>query len=204
MKKPAGKKKTPKSKSRRTAIMRHSREGMKRPRGKKAGKRGAASDAKRFYLDRLRSESPRTLRLMRALPKGAEDFRAHARAKTAMGLVHNLCVANWAGALATRGELPMPPQFPPPPPTVEEAISAYERGLEELEAAVEAMPDSRLSQTMAFITGPGTMGRMSVLDVLWFMLLDSIHHRGQLSVYVRMAEGKVPSIYGPTADEPWR
>jgi len=38
---------------------------------------------------------------------------------------------------------------------------------------------------------------------MWFMLLDSIHHRGQLSVYVRMAGGKVPSIYGPSADEPW-
>jgi uncharacterized damage-inducible protein DinB len=29
------------------------------------------------------------------------------------------------------------------------------------------------------------------------------HHRGQLSVYLRLADGKVPSIYGPTADEPW-
>jgi len=35
------------------------------------------------------------------------------------------------------------------------------------------------------------------------MLDDQIHHRGQLSVYVRMAGGKVPSIYGPSADEPW-
>jgi uncharacterized damage-inducible protein DinB len=35
------------------------------------------------------------------------------------------------------------------------------------------------------------------------MLMDSVHHRGQFSVYLRMADGKVPSIYGPTADEPW-
>ena len=33
---------------------------------------------------------------------------------------------------------------------------------------------------------------------------DSIHHRGQLSVYIRPAGGKVPSIYGPSGDEPWR
>ena len=46
--------------------------------------------------------------------------------------------------------------------------------------------------------------RIPVIDVLWFMLTDSIHHRGQLSVYVRMAGGRVPSIYGPSADEPWR
>ena len=40
-------------------------------------------------------------------------------------------------------------------------------------------------------------------DVLWGILMDSIHHRGQFSVYLRMAGGKVPSIYGPSADEPW-
>jgi uncharacterized damage-inducible protein DinB len=43
---------------------------------------------------------------------------------------------------------------------------------------------------------------MRRLDVIWANLFDVIHHRGQLSVYVRMAGGKVPSIYGPSADEP--
>lgn len=33
--------------------------------------------------------------------------------------------------------------------------------------------------------------------------VDSVHHRGQFSVYLRLAGGKVPSIYGPSADEPW-
>ena len=41
------------------------------------------------------------------------------------------------------------------------------------------------------------------LDVLWFLLNDQIHHRGQFSVYLRMAGAKVPSIYGPSKDEPW-
>ena len=40
-------------------------------------------------------------------------------------------------------------------------------------------------------------------DFLWMILCDQIHHRGQFSIYLRMADGKVPSIYGPTADEPW-
>lgn len=40
-------------------------------------------------------------------------------------------------------------------------------------------------------------------DLLAFLLADQIHHRGQFSVYLRMADGKVPSIYGPSGDEPW-
>jgi len=38
-----------------------------------------------------------------------------------------------------------------------------------------------------------------VFDVLWVELLDPIHHRGQVSVYLRLAGAKLPSIYGPTA-----
>ena len=40
-------------------------------------------------------------------------------------------------------------------------------------------------------------------DILWLTLHDMIHHRGQFSIYLRMAGGKVPSIYGPSGDEPW-
>ena len=40
-------------------------------------------------------------------------------------------------------------------------------------------------------------------SMLWMMLSDTIHHRGQLSVYLRIASGKAPSIYGPSADELW-
>jgi uncharacterized damage-inducible protein DinB len=56
---------------------------------------------------------------------------------------------------------------------------------------------------IAFPSGPKQMGEIRVMDFLWLMLMDSIHHRGQLSVYIRPAGGKVPSIYGPSGDEPW-
>jgi uncharacterized damage-inducible protein DinB len=51
--------------------------------------------------------------------------------------------------------------------------------------------------------GPGKMGEFRAMDVVWMALMDQVHHRGQFSVYLRLAGGKVPSIYGPSADEPW-
>jgi uncharacterized damage-inducible protein DinB len=54
-----------------------------------------------------------------------------------------------------------------------------------------------------FFTGPKTIGEIPLIDFLRLMLHDEIHHRGQFSVYKRMADGRVPSIYGPSADEPW-
>jgi uncharacterized damage-inducible protein DinB len=37
---------------------------------------------------------------------------------------------------------------------------------------------------------------------LWYLFFDAIHHRGQLSTYIRPMGGKVPSIYGPSGDDP--
>jgi uncharacterized damage-inducible protein DinB len=71
-------------------------------------------------------------------------------------------------------------------------------------AEFEKMPDARLGETVKFPAGKNQMADYPVGEFLWFMLLDSIHHRGQLSVYIRPAGGKVPSIYGPSGDEPWR
>ena len=65
------------------------------------------------------------------------------------------------------------------------------------------MPDEKLMETVKFFVAPKTMGDVRRMDVLWSLLHDEIHHRGQFSIYLRMAGGKVPSIYGPSADEPW-
>jgi uncharacterized damage-inducible protein DinB len=53
------------------------------------------------------------------------------------------------------------------------------------------------------LVAPKQTGDVRRVDVRWLMLMDGVHHRGPLSVYLRMADGTVPSIYGPSADEPW-
>jgi uncharacterized damage-inducible protein DinB len=82
-------------------------------------------------------------------------------------------------------------------------ISTYEKAHAALIERLKRTPDAELNKTVKFFTGPKQMGDVRKMDLLWMMLMDSVHHRGQFSVYLRMADGKVPSIYGPTADEPW-
>ena len=83
------------------------------------------------------------------------------------------------------------------------ALAAYEASGKEFLATLEKTPESRLLDKVTFFTGPKQMGEVPVGDLLWMTLMDSVHHRGKMSVYIRIAGGKVPSIYGPTADEPW-
>jgi len=63
--------------------------------------------------------------------------------------------------------------------------------------------NQELNGSVLFMVAPREKGNVPLADFADFMLGDQIHHRGQLSVYLRMAGGKVPSIYGPSADEPW-
>lgn len=84
-----------------------------------------------------------------------------------------------------------------------EVIPAFERAARDTATRVAQLSDDELNQTMKFPSGPGTMGDFRRIDVLWLSLMDQVHHRGQLSVYLRMSGAKVPSIYGPSADEPW-
>ena len=140
---------------------------------------------------------------MKAYPAGQEGFTPHERSRSGLQLVHTFSVENAVALAAVTGNWEMPPRRPPAPATLGEAVAAYERGGRALIDAVRAMPDSRVYESVVFFTGPKQMGEVQVIEVLWFMLMDSIHHRGQLSIYVRMAGGKVPSIYGPSADEAW-
>ena len=91
----------------------------------------------------------------------------------------------------------------PAPADMAEVVSAFEKGREEILTALRDARDKDLDGTVPFFTGPGQMGDVPKVAFLWFILHDQIHHRGQFSIYLRMADGKVPSIYGPTADEPW-
>jgi uncharacterized damage-inducible protein DinB len=68
---------------------------------------------------------------------------------------------------------------------------------------VNKLSDADFDKTVKFIVAPKQMGDVRRGDLFQLMMHDMIHHRGQFSVYLRMAGAKVPSIYGPSADEPW-
>ena len=90
-----------------------------------------------------------------------------------------------------------------PPETMKEIISQLEESHKENFKKVESMQESSFNETVKFPIAPKTMGDLRKIDVLWTVIMDMIHHRGQFSVYLRMAGGKIPSIYGPSGDEPW-
>jgi uncharacterized damage-inducible protein DinB len=162
---------------------------------------GDASPAQ--FLAVYRGEHDKTRNVLRALPPDRSDFKPHERSNDALHLAWTFPVEEKLMLMALRGEPILGSGFPKAPETWQEVLDAFDAQHEEVLRELEALGDVAPSTTATFFTAPGQTGEFPVVHFLWFLLFDQIHHRGQLSTYVRMAGGKVPSIYGPSADEPW-
>jgi hypothetical protein len=159
---------------------------------------------RKAFLDAWDRESAMTLKLLRAYPSDKLDFKPHPLARTAKELAWNFVFEGVGGSQAVEGEMKFPPpNMPPQPPNWQGIVGEVERALKLMGDKVRKVDDEQLNSTVKFMTGPKKMSDLRRLDVLWFLLNDQIHHRGQFSVYLRMVGGKVPAIYGPSADEKW-
>ena len=154
-------------------------------------------------LDAWERESATTLKVLRAYPKEESELKPHDKCKCARELAWMFTLEQALAARALEGELQMGDGFPPAPDSMDEVIERFEQSRRDLLAALRGATDEQMGGTTRFFTGPQQMGDWPNPDFLRFLLHDQIHHRGQFSVYLRMADGKVPSIYGPSADEPW-
>jgi uncharacterized damage-inducible protein DinB len=187
-----------------------SRSPAKKPRAKAAARpakkpsAGSQRSPKEQFLHRYGIEHDTTMRVLRAIPAGQGEFRPHIRSNSVNGLIYTMLFEQELARRALAGEQVMGGgSAPAKPASLEAGIEAFDQGYKAMADMIRKTPDAKLKRTVQFPVAKGQMGDWSALDFVWYMLLDHIHHRGQMSVYLRLAGGKVPSIYGPSADDPW-
>ena len=159
--------------------------------------------AERQLTHQWEQESATTLKVLRAYPDDQSELQPHPRTKTARDLGWMFTLEMKLVGAAVDGTLDLSRAFTPAPATLAEVVSAFESGRQELLETLRRATPEQLGGTVKFFIAPKTMGDVPLVEFAWFILHDQIHHRGQFSIYLRMAGGKVPSIYGPSADEPW-
>jgi uncharacterized damage-inducible protein DinB len=164
----------------------------------------AIKTPKQQYVENFERETATTLKVLKAYPEDQSELRPSERLKTARELAAMFTMEMAAIDAVVRGTFTFPPKPPPMPQNWKEVMEAFEKvRASTIEGLREASEESLTTGTVPFLIGPKTPGQWPKMEFLWFLLLDQIHHRGQLSIYLRIAGGKLPSIYGPTADEPW-
>ncbi len=149
-----------------------------------------------ILLKHMEMELPITLKVFRAIPQEQAAFTPHERSQTAQKIVETMISEVDGIANILRGEENV---FTPL------AMASLEEGIAQYEISFNACR-SYLANLSDTATEEPTVGMFAKffprrIDGAWMFFKDSIHHRGQLSVYIRLAGGKVPSIYGPSADD---
>ena len=164
-----------------------------------------ASSPKGQFLEAYDREHAVTMRVLRSYPEEKLDLRPHPKCKTARELAWIFVLERGLGMMVFQDQFGKQPMSasPPPPESWTVLLDALEGAHRDFGAMIRGTSEGDLGQTVKFLTGPKTVGDVRRLDFAWFMLCDQIHHRGQFSIYLRMADAKVPAIYGPSADEPW-
>jgi uncharacterized damage-inducible protein DinB len=91
---------------------------------------------------------------------------------------------------------------PPAYKTMPELLAAFDKNVAGTRAVIDSKSDAEMMSPWSFMMGGKVLATMPKLGVFRSVLLNHlIHHRGQCSVYLRLKDVPVPSIYGPSADE---
>lgn len=160
-----------------------------------------------LLLMELEQESQTTRRLLELLPEDKLAWAPHQRSMTLGQLAMHLAMIPGSIASVVRAD-----SFdvtanlkPPQPESRAQVIETFEKSLAEAVETLGEFDDAALAKMWAAKKGSRTVTMLPRGGVIRFILLNHlIHHRGQLSVYLRLLDVPVPSIYGPSADEnPW-
>jgi uncharacterized damage-inducible protein DinB len=155
------------------------------------------------FLRIWEQEYQTTLKVLKAYPEDKGDLKPHEKLRTARELVWGFTNGeNWMINGILTGKFDVGEAINPPS-TMQEIVNNFEKVHAEAITKFRRMTESDLNKKINFFVAPRKMGDVKATDLLGMMVMDQVHHRGQMSVYLRIAGGKVPSIYGPTADEPW-
>jgi uncharacterized damage-inducible protein DinB len=154
------------------------------------------------FLRCWRQEHPTFVRALRAVPPDELDYRPDPRSRSAAELVWLQVLEKqcWFELLET-GEIDW--KVTPPDTDLEGMIALYERTHAELAPRLSGVDDEAWeTRPTRFVMDGRVYFETNLGHMFWLGLFDAIHHRGQLTVYIRAMGGRVPSIYGPSADDP--
>ena len=145
----------------------------------------------RFWTD----ESKTTAKVLRKIPEGS-DYRPDPKSRTAQEIAWQIvCEEKMIMDALETGRAEWAP--PAMPATMKEVVETYERQSADIAKRWQSLAAERWEGTVDFFGGQRPASPMA-----WSFLFDIVHHRGQITTYLRPMGSTVPQIYGPSADEP--
>lgn len=156
-------------------------------------------------LQELLSESKATRKMLEAVPEEKFSWKPHEKSMALGYLASHLAdIPNWVTATVETDELDFAASDYKPVNAISKAelLKMFDDSMAKAVECLKKASDETLSGNWKMRSGDTVYFDLPKLIVLRnFVLSHSIHHRGQLSVYLRLNDIPLPSVYGPTADE---
>ncbi len=160
-----------------------------------------------LLLPEFDHETATTRALLERVPEASADWTPHARSRSLGELaMHIANIPIWASITLERREFDTnPPEGPaittPPFESSRQLLRTYDVNVQAARALLARTTDGEfLAQWTLKNAGKNLFSLPRVAAFRSFILNHAVHHRGQLSVYLRMLDVPIPNIYGPTAD----
>lgn len=145
----------------------------------------------KFWTD----ETETTARVLARIPEGS-DYRPDPKSRTAQEIAWQIvCEEKMIIEALENGTSEW--DSPPMPATMKDVLDAYVAQSAAMPQRWKALPSERWNGMLAFFGSQRPAAPMA-----WSFLFDIIHHRGQITTYLRPMGSTVPQVYGPSADEP--
>ena len=152
-------------------------------------------DERSLFMKFWTDESTTTRKVLARIPEGS-DYRPDPKSRTAQEISWQIvCEERMIIEALESGKAEWAP--PPMPATMKEVLAAYEQQSAEMSQRWKALPAVRWDGTLEFFGSQRPASPMA-----WSFLFDIVHHRGQITTYLRPMGSTVPQIYGPSGDEP--
>jgi uncharacterized damage-inducible protein DinB len=152
-------------------------------------------DDKPLFTDFWSKESQTTQKVLARIPEDS-DYRPDPKSRTAKEIAWQiLCEEKMLVDALETGKVEWAPA--PTPATMKDVVDTYARQRETIVERLKSLPAERWNGTLEFFGGQRPASPMA-----WGFLFDIVHHRGQITTYLRPMGSTVPQIYGPSADEP--
>ena len=152
-------------------------------------------DEKSLFTKFWTNEAKTTRKVLSRIPEGS-DYRPDKKSRTAQEIAWQIvCEEKMIIEALESGRVEWSP--PKMPATMKEVVDAYERQSTDIVKRWSSLPAARWDGQLEFFGKERPASPMA-----WSFLFDIVHHRGQITTYLRPMGSTVPQIYGPSGDEP--
>lgn len=155
--------------------------------------------------EQLEREAALTRRALERVPEGKNDWKPHPKSMPLGQLAHMVALMpSWFTMMIAQDEVDIKPKEGSGPrtiPSTAELVKVHEKGVKDALQAIAGTTDEKLQTTWKLLEGGEVKMETSRSQFMLDHFGHIAHHRGQLTVYLRLNDAKVPAIYGPSADD---